>query len=127
MNNQPKFKKGDRVRDIKQAITGEIVKFSDFYKEWIILTTSGRKTTSNEKDLQLLPFPAPDMLAIPDDHVWPVEWRKIDHGRGLKATDIISDGKYSVQVATMSFDEIIKANYTHYLTQSDLLKLKFED
>jgi len=29
------------------------------------------------------PSPAPDMLAIPDDHVRPVEWRKMtDNGAG---------------------------------------------
>lgn len=82
---------------------------------------------NNQPNFKKGDSPVVDMLAIPDDHVWPVYWREIDHGRWLKATDIISDGKYSVHVATMSFDEIIKANYTHYLTQSDLLKLKFED
>lgn len=76
--------------------------------------------------------PIPEHSVLPtteiqDVNIQPVYWRKIDHGRGLKSGDIVFDGKYSHQVANLSLDEMIKANFTHYLTQSDLLKLKFED
>lgn len=54
MNNQPKFKKGDRVRALA-----------------VLLLDNGMREYSPLSELE--PYsPTPDMLAIPDDHVWPV-------------------------------------------------------
>lgn len=59
--------------------------------------------------------PIPDTLAIPDDHVFEVKWRKLVDG----ATGIIfTNGQ--------TCDMFPSPSTTHYLTESDLLKLKFE-
>lgn len=58
--------------------------------------------------------PVVDTLAIPDDHVWPVECRKMpDNGDG----EIFTDGKHFSHISIGA---------AHYLTEADLLKLPFQ-
>jgi len=69
MNNQPKFKKGDRVRvtsfegtAIIRAINGDFA---------TVVLPNGMTDCFRMSQLEPIPSNTPDMLAIPDDHVWP--------------------------------------------------------
>lgn len=73
MNNQPKFKKGDRVQMCEQhqlrGLTGTILKIQ---KSGTITVKLSDERIIGFFDFELEPYsPTPDILAIPDDHVWP--------------------------------------------------------
>jgi len=70
--------------------------------------------TNNQPNFKKGDSPVVDMLAIPDDHVWPVEWRKIE------------DDEYGVIYSNGNSITGIKSHATHYLTEADLLKLPFQ-
>lgn len=118
MNNQQKFKKGDRVKvTYKDTVmyneTCTVEEMSD--DDVLIVRDNGQRYWIVSDFLVLVTTsPIPDMLAIPDDYVWPVEWRKMpDNGDG----EIFTDGKHFSHISIGA---------THYLTESDLLKLPFQ-
>jgi len=69
MNTQPKFKKGDMVRVIGYDYIATIREVNGDYATVTLYnhTIDYFRVTQ----LILLDSPTPDMLAIPDDHVWP--------------------------------------------------------
>ena len=69
MNNKPKFKKGDRVRVIQSIHTGELINMYDI-ASWSVMCDDSLVRIYYETDLKLLHSQTPDMLAIPDDHVF---------------------------------------------------------
>lgn len=74
MNTQPKFKEGDRVRVVYKESTlhNEIGTVEEVSEDGVIIVLSnGQRIWLVSKFLTLLESHTPDMLAIPDDHVWP--------------------------------------------------------
>ena len=72
MNNQPKFKKGDRVQMCEmhqlRGLTGTVIKIQT---EGSITVKLSDERIITFYDFEIEPYsPAPDMLAIPDDHVF---------------------------------------------------------
>ena len=117
MNSQPKFKKGDRVRVIGGTRKGEIIRYSLEHLAYEVMCEDFLSRFWYESDLEPLPSPAPDMLAIPDDHVFQVEWRKID-GEAYNEGIIFTDQNH--------VNHSMRSWHTHYLTSQDLLKIPFK-
>lgn len=116
MNTQPKFKKGDRVRVIdNHSLKGVITDEWEGYGWFMKANWTEQPIRMFAYELEIEPYsPAPDMLAIPDDHVFRVEWRKIDGQIGV----VFTDGNRVYNRKWFSA--------THYLTEADLLKLPFQ-
>lgn len=67
--------------------------------------------------------PVVDMLAIPDDHVWPVEWKRLE---GSNATGVVLATGNGRGVEFINAKQFPTGIFTHYLTEADLLKLPFQ-
>lgn len=124
MNNQPKFKKGDGVRVIGGTHKGEIIRYSLEHLAYEVMCEDCFSRFWYESDLESLPSATPDMLAIPDDHVWPVEWKLLQ--LDTEKIWVVSDGNTSAFMTGCDASVPLKAGYTHYLTEADILKLPFQ-
>ena len=125
MNNQPKFKKGDRVQIPYLYLTGTVTECIERPNGYRIDCSDGVNRYIVAREVE--PYsPTPNMLAIPDDHVFEVKWRKIDAEEDYKNIIVFSGSTGDIWHTSAHGFAFTNNGYTHYLTEADLLKLPFQ-